>query len=55
MKKTFEGDYEFNKIEIDIEKNIYLVDGKPLERCLELSITVQPFKVITKIKRDEIE
>ena len=48
MKKEFIGD--FNNIEVDIEKNIYRIDGKDVgDKTLEFSILIGPKTVRTQI------
>ena len=50
MKKEFIGDFEFNNIEVDIEKNIYRIDGKDVgDKTLEFSILIGPKAVRTQI------
>ena len=50
MKKEFIGDFEFNNIEVDIEKNIYRIDGKDVgDKTLEFSILIGPKTVRTQI------
>lgn len=50
MKKEFTGDFEFNNIEIDIEKKIYKIDGIDIGKGTEsISITITPSEVRTTI------
>jgi len=35
---------EFKRLEIDIEKGIYMINGKDLKQCQKIAITLEPEK-----------
>lgn len=55
MRKTFDSDsdFEFNRLEIDLEKNLYLIDGKKITTTKELIIRIDPYTVKVRLRRDE--
>jgi len=48
-----DSDFVFNSIEIDLDKNIYKIDGKPINKCDEIRICIKYGEVATRLIRHE--
>lgn len=50
--KKFDGPFKFNRLEVDVEKNIYKIDGEPINYATCLKIVITPTEVKVHVDRN---